>query len=176
MAARKLHRIRIAPLLALLVGVALIPASLWAAISSHRNDVAAEKRALANEADQQAESLRNYFARARSLTQVMAANPAFAQFYELRGSRMAKVRAEGPTVRQSQRALSFLEKLFPDSIGEACFIDRAGPENARAVKGAVAPLSELSLDETGASFFKPTFRLRPGQVYQARPYVSPDTN
>jgi diguanylate cyclase (GGDEF)-like protein len=176
MAARKLHRIRLAPLLALLVGVALIPASLWAALSNHRDDLAVQKRALANEADQQAESLRDYFGRARSLTEVMGANPAFAQFYELPGNRTAKVRAQGPTVRQSQRALSFLEKLFPESIGEACFIDRAGPENARAVKGDVAPLSDLSLDETAASFFKPTFDLRPGEVYQAKPYVSPDTS
>ena len=176
MGARKLHRIKVAPLLALVVGVALIPASLWAAVSSHRNDVAAQKRALANEADKQAESLRVYFARARSLTEVMGANPAFTEFYELPGARRAKVRAHGPVVRQAERALSFLEKLFPDSIGEACFIDRRGPENARAVKGHIAPLSDLSPDETGNPFFKPTFALRAGEVYQARPYVSPDTN
>jgi diguanylate cyclase (GGDEF)-like protein len=176
MAARKLHRIKVAPLLALLIGVALIPASLWAALSSHRNDVADQKRALSNEAGQQAESLRDYFGRARSLTQVMAANPAFTEFYQLPGPRLAKVRSRGPVVRQSQRALSFLEKLFPDSIGEACFIDRTGPENARAVKGRVEFLSRLSPDETAAPFFKPTFALKPGEVYQARPYVSPDTN
>ena len=176
MAARRLHRIKIAPLLALVVGVALIPASVWAAVSRHRNDVAAEKRSLANEAGQQAESLRDYFARARSLTQVMGANPAYGQFYELPGARFAKVRAKGPVVKQTERALAFLENLFPDSIGEACFIDRHGPENARAVRGEVAPLSDLSPDETGASFFKPTFAMKSGEVYQARPYVSPDTN
>ena len=176
MAARRLHRIKVAPLLALVLGVALIPASLWAAVSSHRNDVSAQKRALRNEADKQAESLRNYFARARSLTQVMGANPAFTEFYELPGPRMAKVRAQGPVVRQAQRALSFLEKLFPDSIGEACFIDHMGPENARAVRGKLAARSDLSPDESGNPFFKPTFALTAGSVYQARPYVSPDTN
>src|SRR5688572_21050401 len=132
MASRKLHRFRLAPVLALLVGVALIPASLWAAVSSHNDDVAAQKRALANEADQQAEGLRNYFARARSLTQVMGTNPAFVHFYQQPGSRAAKVRARGSAVRESQKALSFLEELFPDSIGEACFIDRSGPENSRS--------------------------------------------
>ena len=66
--------------------------------------------------------------------------------------------------------------MFPGSIGEACFIDRAGPENARAVSGKIAPISDLSDDETKAPFFKPTFALKPGQVYQAKPYVSPDTH
>jgi hypothetical protein len=174
-AARKLHKVKVAPLLALLVGVALIPASLWAAVASHRNDVRTEERALRNEATQQADTLRNYFSRARSLTQVMGNNPAFEQFYELPGSRVAKVRDRGRVVRQGERALAFLEKLFPDSIGEACFIDRRGPENARAVKGSVERFSKLSLDETGAPFFKPTFNLPPGQVYQSRPYVSPAT-
>ena len=36
-------------------------------------------------------------------------------------------------------------------------------------------MAELSPDESGAPFFAPTFALRPGQVYQARPYESPDT-
>ena len=175
-AGRRLHRINVVPLVALLLGVALIPASLWAAVTSHRNDVAAQKRALGNEAGKQAQSLRNYFARAQSLTQVMGANPAFSEFYELPGPRMAKVRARGPVIRQSERALSFLEKLYPDSIGEACFIDRLGPENARAVKGRVETLSRLSPDETGAPFFKPSFALEPGEVHQARPYLSPDTH
>ncbi|HEX3214368.1 MAG TPA: diguanylate cyclase, partial [Actinomycetota bacterium] len=66
--------------------------------------------------------------------------------------------------------------MFPDSIGEACFIDRTGPEIARMVRGKRATLKELSPDESGAAFFAPTFALGHGQVYQARPYVSPDTN
>jgi len=73
------------------------------------------------------------------------------------------------------QALGYLEELFPDSIGEACFIDRTGPENARMVRGVRATVKDLSPDESGAAFFAPTFALRPGQVYHARPYVSPDT-
>ena len=176
MPAQRLHKVRAAPLLALLVGVTLIPLGIWAAVTGHRNDVNDQKAALQSEATQQADGLRNYFARARSLTQVMASNPAFDQFYQLPGSRSAKLRAHGQVVTQSERALAFLEKLFPDSIGEACFIDRGGPENARAVKGRIERRGKLSPDETGAPFFKPAFALRPGQVYQARPYVSPDTN
>ena len=53
----------------------------------------------------------------------------------------------------------YLNVLYADSIGEACFIDETGPENARAVKGEVAPIDDLSPDESGASFFHPTFAL-----------------
>jgi diguanylate cyclase (GGDEF)-like protein len=76
---------------------------------------------------------------------------------------------------KANEALGYLERLFPDSIGEACFIDRAGPEIARMVRGERATVKDLSPDESGAPFFAPTFALRHGQVYQARPYVSPDT-
>ena len=103
-------------------------------------------------------------------------DPAFATFYELPGRRLAKIRGGSKVVRQSNEALAYLESLFPGSIGEACFIDSGGAENARAVKGRIETIDKLSPDETKASFFAPTFALRPGQVYQSRPYVSPDTN
>ena len=44
------------------------------------------------------------------------------------------------------------------------------------MKGVAAPASDLSPSEAGSPFFKPTFALPEGQAYQARPYVSPDTN
>ena len=44
------------------------------------------------------------------------------------------------------------------------------------MKGKVESRSNLSPDETAASFFDPTFALKPGEVYQSAPYVSPDTN
>jgi Diguanylate cyclase, GGDEF domain len=43
------------------------------------------------------------------------------------------------------------------------------------VRGERATPKDLSPDESGAAFFGPTFALAHGQVYQARPYVSPDT-
>jgi hypothetical protein len=75
----------------------------------------------------------------------------------------------------ANQALGYLEDLFLDSIGEACFIDRAGPENARMVRGERATLEDLSPDESGAAFFAPTFALAQNEVYQAQPYESPDT-
>ena len=46
---------------------------------------------------------------------------------------------------------------------------------ARVVHGEVAALDDLSEDEESAPFFEPAMALAPGQVYQSRPYVSPDT-
>jgi hypothetical protein len=119
--------------------------------------------------------LEDYFARARSIDLLTANNPAFRRFYRTPGDRIDKIRAGGPVLDEANEALGYLEELFPDSIGEACFIDRAGPEVARMVRGERATLADLSPDESGAAFFAPTFALRHGEVYQARPYVSPDT-
>ena len=172
---RGAHRLNPVSVLAFVMGIVLVPLSIGAAVVDHRNDRDSRRTALANEAGQQSESIRDYFHRSRSLTQVMGRNPAFEDFYRLPGTRRQRVAERGPVVRDSERALAQLERLFPDSIGEACFIDSTGPENARAVRGKVEIRKNLSPDETAAPFFAPTFRLRPGQVYQARPYVSPDT-
>jgi diguanylate cyclase (GGDEF)-like protein len=162
--------------LALLVlPLVLLPILATAVLSEDDERRTTDDRALSFEAKQQAANVEDYFARSRALTQILAKNPSFAAFYERPGSREEKVRARIGAVRDANEALAHLETLFPGSIGEACFIDAAGPENARAIRGRIEPLANLSLDETGASFFAPTFRLRPDEVYQSRPYVSPDT-
>jgi diguanylate cyclase (GGDEF)-like protein len=159
----------------LLVAICLLPVGIGSGTSAHSQAVAALDGALANTASAQAQVLEDYFSRARSIDLLTANNPAFQDFYALEGSRAAKVRRGGPVLDKANRALGYLEELFPDSIGEACFIDRAGPENARMVRGERATTKDLSPDESGNPFFAPTFALRPGQVYQARPYESPDT-
>jgi diguanylate cyclase (GGDEF)-like protein len=159
----------------LLVAICLLPVGIGSGASAHSHAVAALDGALANTASAQAQVLEDYFSRARSIDLLTANNPAFRHFYGRPGDRAAKVRQGGPVLDEVNEALGYLEELFPDSIGEACFIDRAGPENARMVRGIRATVNSLSPDESGADFFGPTFVLRPGQVYQARPYVSPDT-
>jgi diguanylate cyclase (GGDEF)-like protein len=159
----------------LLVAICLLPVGIGSGTSAHSHAVAALDGALANTAAAQAQVLEDYFSRARSIDLLTANNPAFGDFYALPGDRAAKIRAGGPVLDKTNRALGYLEELFPDSIGEACFIDRNGPENARMVRGVRATLKDLSPDESGAPFFAPTFALRQGEVYQARPYVSPDT-
>jgi diguanylate cyclase (GGDEF)-like protein len=159
----------------LLVAICLLPVGIGSGTSAHSHAVAAVDGALANTANSQAQVLEDYFSRARSIDLLTASNPAFGHFYELPGDRAAEARAGGQVLDEVNQALGRLEELFPTSIGEACFIDRTGPENARMVRGVRATPKELSPDESGAPFFAPTFALRHGQVYQARPYVSPDT-
>jgi diguanylate cyclase (GGDEF)-like protein len=159
----------------LLVAICLLPVGIGSGTSAHSHAVAALDGALHNTASAQAQVLEDYFSRAQSIDLLTAHNPAFRHFYDVPGDRTAKIRAGGPVLDQANQALGYLERLYPDSIGEACFIDRAGPEIARMVRGERATPNDLSPDESAAAFFAPTFALRLGQVYQARPYVSPDT-
>jgi diguanylate cyclase (GGDEF)-like protein len=159
----------------LLVAICLLPVGIGSGTSAHSHAVAALDGALTNTASAQAQVLEDYFSRAQSIDLLTASNPAFRHFYESPGDRAAKARAGWRVLDEVNEALGNLERLFPASIGEACFIDRAGPENARMVRGVRATPKDLSPDESGAPFFGPTFAMRQGQVYQARPYVSPDT-
>ena len=160
----------LAGLVAIVVGVLL---------DQHANSVDRRRadldRSLATQAANEATRLDTYFAKSRALLLVSAQNAAFAGFYNLPGDHATRVRSGSPAVSGANRALNYLEKLYPHAIGEACFIDRSGSENARAVRGHDAKASDLSPDEASNPFFAPTFALWPGQVYQARPYVSPDT-
>jgi diguanylate cyclase (GGDEF)-like protein len=161
---------------ALVVSLVLIPVSSGIAINDHNRARADLERRLADEAESQAAALDAAFLRARTITLITAHNAAFREFYTGPGSRRAKLKADSPYVKAANGSLLYLETLFPRAIGELCFIDRSGSENARVVHGRPAPVSELSPDEADNPFFGPTFALRPGHVFQSRPYVSPDTH
>jgi diguanylate cyclase (GGDEF)-like protein len=167
--------VRLAAITALLLGIALLAGSVALGEHDSTQRQVAVDHALRRAVDVELSQLAEYFGRARAIDLITARNPAFRAFYAEPGSREAKVRARVPAVRGAEDALVYLERLYPDGIGEACFIDRGGAENARAVKGHRASFAMLSKDESRNPFFAPTFRLRPGQVYQAKPYVSPDT-
>jgi hypothetical protein len=154
--------------MALVMLIGLVPVGASSAIvgrDSHRHADAQLQEKLSNLVDVERGALADYFSRARAIDRLMARNPDFADFYQDPRAHLAGANA----------ALRYLEHLYPTSIGEACFIDRRGPENARAVRGISATKATLSPDESGNPFFKPTFALQPGQVYQAPPYISPDT-
>lgn len=166
---------RLLAILSLVFGVALLAASVGLGQrdrAAHRSSI---DQALESKASDEAIRLEEHFARARTIVLITAQNPSFRNFYAESGSRATKVRGRSRATVSAERALAYLETLYPASIGEACFIDRAGPENARFVRGERAVFADLSPDESKAPFFAPTFALRPGAVYQAKPYVSPDT-
>jgi diguanylate cyclase (GGDEF)-like protein len=105
-----------------------------------------------------------------------ATTPSFPYFYAEPGTRAEKIRRGTPELARATRVMRSVENLYPDTIRELCFIDRSGAENARIVHGRVARVAELSSDESEQAFFAPTLALRPGDVYQAAPYISPDTH
>lgn len=68
-----------------------------------------------------------------------------------------------------------LHSTYPTLIDEACYISFEGPELARQVKGTPATIADLSPDESGNPFFKPTLAVTAGTVWQNVPYISPDS-
>ena len=166
---------RVVSFVALIVGVVLIPTSLGLAKIDHDGEVSELQRMLAAETDEHGAALENYFTRARSIVLLTADSPAFSNVLAEPGTRSRKVRARGRNIAEVTHHLRSLERLYPASIGEACFIDANGEEFARVVRGDVASASDLSTEEEQAPFFAPTFALDFGETHQTRPYVSPDT-
>jgi diguanylate cyclase (GGDEF)-like protein len=160
----------------LLLALCLLPAGIGACAAQRSQARAALEAGLAHTASEEAEVLSEYFHRARALTLLAAHNPSFAEFYAKPGNRVQKIRREADLMQRIDDGLGYLETLFPGSIGEACFIDRSGAEVARTVRGESATIEDLSLNESDNPFFAPSFALPIGAVYQAQPYVSPDTN
>ena len=166
---------RVIAFLAIALSAVLIAGGVAFGLSNKRQAQDQTDQRLANASSAKATQLQDAFARARSTILLTAHNPSFRSFYTDPGGRLDKIRARTRNIREAEGGLSYIEQLYASSIGEVCFIDRRGGENARYVDGTRAPVAQLSPDESKNPFFAPTFALRAGQVYQARPYVSPDT-
>jgi diguanylate cyclase (GGDEF)-like protein len=163
-------------LLTVLAGaLALLVLGVSTGLAGHAGALAGGRDELARDAVERAQVLDAYFARSSSIILLTAHNPAFRQFYEQPGARDDRVRRGSPILDAAYESLAYLEELYPNSIGEACFIDASGFENVRTVRGERATYEDLS-DESKNPFFAPSFALQPGQVHQAKPYVSPDTD
>jgi diguanylate cyclase (GGDEF)-like protein len=160
--------------LSLVVGLLLIPAAIAIGVGEHNNLRSAEQSHLDQEATSHAAAIEAYFDRARSITLLTANVAAFREAASEPGSRAALVAHQSPALRRATQQLAYLERLYPSSIGEACFIVSSGGELARVTRGLTAPAADLSADESPAVFYRPTFALPPDQAYQASPYRSPD--
>jgi diguanylate cyclase (GGDEF)-like protein len=143
---------------ALVVSLVLIPLAVGVAITDHNRRDAETERRLASEAEQHAGRLDAYFLRARAAVLLTAHDAAYRE----------------RNLTEIERSLRYLERLYPHSIGEACFIAADGRELARIVHGRAAHGRALSPDESQNVFFAPTMALPAASVYQAQPYVSPD--
>ena len=168
--------VRRASLLLLAVGIAGLPVGIGASMAAHVSATTALDGALANRATGQTQLLQDYFAKARAVNLITAQNPSLRDFFELPGGRTERLAAPGPQLAEIRAALGYLERLYPDSIGEACVIDKSGAEIARVVNSKDTNVADLSLAEASNPFFPATFKLPLGEVYHASPYVSTDTN
>ena len=124
--------------MALIVGVLLIPTALGLAKFDRDRDISELERALVAETDEHGGALESYFARARAIVLLTANSPAFANVLAEPGTRRREGRRQSRSLREVTHQLGYLEQLYPDSIGEACFIDTNGEEFARAVRGEIA--------------------------------------
>jgi signal transduction histidine kinase len=163
----------------LVLAVGLLPLTIGALAiqrQSTRSDRRDLDRALIADANSGSADMASYFERARAVALLTSVNPVFREFYESPGSPQTKTRTASPEFRRLNAALAYLEKLYPAALGEASFIDHQGFENARVVRGVPAAPAVLSKNEIVNRFFHPTFAVGVGQVYQAAPYLSPDTH
>ncbi|MBA2768998.1 MAG: EAL domain-containing protein [Sporichthyaceae bacterium] len=120
-----------------------------------------------------ATALNEYFHSARAVASITSHSSAFADFYDAPRSRTDRMARGGRMMDRVVESLRYLDALYPDSMGEAAFVDRSGAVNARVIRGRVAPADDPLADESGQPFFAPAFRQLYGKVYQSRPYVSP---
>src|ERR1044072_9091027 len=111
-----------------IVGVCLIPSALGVAKLDRDRRLSELDRALVAETDEHGGALDNYFARAGSVVLLPANSPAFAHVLAEPDSREAKVRRQSRDLADVTHQLGYLERLYPASIGEACFIDGDGEE------------------------------------------------
>src|SRR3954466_8531890 len=123
---------RLLSLIALIVGVILIPTTLAVAKLDRDRAASGLDRALLSETDEHGGALESYFARSRSIVLLTAKSPALANVIGQPGTRVQKVRRQSRSLREVTHHLRYLEQLYPTSIGEACFIDARGEEFARA--------------------------------------------
>jgi diguanylate cyclase (GGDEF)-like protein len=161
---------------AIVAALGLLGWGMVSGVAASRADAQREVDTTARaDVTERARTLDEYFSRARSVLLLAAQNPSFRDFYQLPGPTEQRLRDGGEALNDVLAQMRYLHSLYPDSIGEICFIDRHGAENARLVRGITAPVSDLSADERGNGFFAPTLAVPVGEVLQAAPYVSPDT-
>ena len=130
------------PIRGALIGVVPLSAGLLLTAGALARSTS-RQRTLQRDAAQVSASFSSYFERARSLDLLLAQDPAF------RPDRNGTVdRAE------ANRALAYLEVLYPEAIGEACLIDEQGASWPGSPKESWRRLRPVD-DEAANAFFAP---------------------
>ncbi len=165
--------------LGVVLAIGLTPLTIggtWMYHHANERELESERQALVLSAASEASDVEEYFDRARLAILLTATSPAFSGYYEDLAQDPADPQSVAAARIATEDSLLHLQRFYRNAIGEACFIDRRGAENARIVGRVRADPSELSPDESAARFFAPSFAMGLGEVYQAKPYRSPDTH
>jgi diguanylate cyclase (GGDEF)-like protein len=154
-------------------GTILLLIGLFVAVRNQRIRVADRRDiSLSAAAEVQQERLSEFFAQSRRDALLLARNGAITK---LNTEHEAHAAFDPPSVAAANDAMLYLEQLYPGRVSEVCLIHNDGHEIARVVKGRVSDPAELAPDESSNPFFSPTLALKAGEVYQSKPYRSPDT-
>src|SRR3954454_14488545 len=113
-------------LLVLAGALALLMVGVSSGFAGHTGALSRERNELTQQTSERVDVLNAYFARARSIILLTAHSSEFREFYAEPGPIGQRVRRGGPVLNELNRSLAYLEKLYPDRIGEACFIDASG--------------------------------------------------
>lgn len=105
--------------------------------------------------------------KARDTLTLLSENPAWRNYYQ-------EPNKKDYWLKEQHRVFMYVNEKFPNT-DEACFISNKGQEISRLYLGKIASSDELSPDEAHATFFAPTMAKNKGQIYQAEPYMSPDS-
>ena len=169
-------------IVASIVGAFLLALSVWT-VSNRRTSLATRiDRQLSTTSTEEAKSIENEFETARSTVLLLSRNTALSRTAELeyasRSRTLAPAEQELASMlrKSSDDSLLYLQSLYTGRIAEACLINDLGHKLSRAVGSKLAKTKDISNNEAIASFFAPTMRSRAGEVFQAAPYLSDDTN
>ncbi|MBI5233375.1 MAG: diguanylate cyclase [Deltaproteobacteria bacterium] len=111
----------------------------------------------------------NHFRETRKNLIVSAQNTAFKMYY-------LEPDKKTHWLKQQNTALSQLRKIYRDRLDEACYIDASGQEISRIIFDTIAKEKELSSGEHRTTFFKKSFEIEEGTVFQGKPTISEDTD
>ena len=111
-------------------------------------------------------------------------NPKFVEYFELPETKAGNNYDENNILQYTPKQNEIKSELeqwifnFQNKfqVDETCIIDATGQEHARLVLKNIAPVDDLSSEESSSPFFEPSFEKNLDEVHIQYPYVSPDTN
>lgn len=171
---RVLARLRKA---AIALSVLLCLGSALVGISTARRSAQSDADRLAMvDAKEHAATVSLQMERVRSIVLLASQSPAYADYLSANAVGETKQMATTSNVADVHAGLRHLFELYPVGVTEICFIDQHGVEIARLADGTLVAEAELSLNDRGLGFFRPTMAMPLGQVWQGKPYLSDDTH